>query len=151
MRVFKEKQKFTQWWIYAIFTLTILYAIIQFPSNIKYSLILIATMLICLALFAVFTLETKIDRTGIHTFFKPLPFCKKSFRWGEIKECYVREYSPLSKHGGWGIRGFGKKSYKVKGNIGIQIHTKSKTSFLIGTQEPKKAQKTIERYCKPNS
>ncbi len=150
MRVFKENQKFNQWWIYVIFILIFLYGIFQLQNQIKYAFILISGAVLAITLFSAFTLETKIDRYGIHTFFKPFPFFKKSFRWKEIKNCYVRTYAPVREYGGWGIRGIGKaKAYNVKGNKGIQIHTKSKASFLIGTQNPKQAEKTIKRYFNP--
>ena len=55
-------------------------------------------------------LETRIDEKGIFTYFRPFGFTKKFFSWDEIRECYVRQYSPISEYGGWGYRGLGSNS-----------------------------------------
>ena len=93
-------------------------------------------------------LETRIDREGITTQFKPFRFTRKHFIWQDIKECYVREFEPIQEYGGWGIRGLGrnKKAYHIYGTKGIQIKTTKGDDFLIGTQRPKSAKDIINLY-----
>jgi hypothetical protein len=92
-------------------------------------------------------LETRIDNEGISLKFLPLGFSKKSFSWKEIDECYVRKYNPFVEYGGWGIRGSSRrKVYNVSGYLGIQIVTKDKKKFLIGTQKPDAARAVLKHY-----
>lgn len=159
MRVFKESQKFTQWWIYAIIFFSAAGASIsiyketdgltEFSESgpILFGLFMIGIMFYLLSL----KLKTKIDTTGLIAEFIPSPFFKRKFTWNEISTCYVRKYSALSQYGGWGIRGmFPAKAYTVRGSYGIQIVTKENVHFLIGTQEPEKAKAVIKRYMPSN-
>jgi hypothetical protein len=60
------------------------------------------------------------------------PFYLKTqfISWQEIKECYVREYSPIAEYGRWGYRVlFLRKKgqeFNVKGNIGTQRRDEDK-------------------------
>lgn len=109
-------------------------------------LLLVPTSLIFILIWRL-KLKTRIDPSGIKTKFEPLGFTRKEFLWNDISECYVRKYSAITEYGGWGIRGLGKaKAYNVSGNMGIQIITKNNRKFLIGTQQPKQAEKAIIRY-----
>lgn len=92
-------------------------------------------------------LVTRINNEGIRVKFSPLGFSEKFFSWKEIEECYVRKYNPLTEYGGWGIKGSGrKKAYNVSGNLGIQIVTRDKNKFLIGTMKPDDARAVISNY-----
>ncbi|PTX42294.1 hypothetical protein C8P64_2722 [Christiangramia gaetbulicola] len=153
MRIFKEEQAFRQWWFIAILALTMVGCIIPMVKN--YQLHGTATaeffglglVLLIILLFWVLRLHTKIDAKGISARFEAFSFFRKEFKWSEINECYVRKYSPWTEYGGWGIRvSRKKKAYNVSGNIGIQIITKDKKKFLIGTNKPEEAKKVIRRY-----
>ena len=93
-------------------------------------------------------LETKIDKGGITTQFKPFKFTRKHYSWTEIEKCFVRELDVVQEYGGWGIRGLGSnhKAYHIYGSRGIQIKTHTGEDFLIGTQRPIAAQKIINLY-----
>jgi len=155
MYVFRETQKFNQWWIYAIVIFTGAGASISIYQEtdgltnfneagpIFFALFLIGILFYLFSL----RLRTSIDKLGIKATFKPLPFFSRTFNWDEIETCHVRKYSAITEYGGWGIRGiFPAKAYTVRGSYGIQIVTKNKVQFLIGTQEPEKAKATIKRY-----
>ncbi|MFN5983554.1 MAG: hypothetical protein ACK479_08820, partial [Fluviicola sp.] len=51
----------------------------------------------------------------------------------------VKQYSPFSDYGGWGLRfkilNFNDILLNVSGNKGIRIELKSGKKFMIGTQE----------------
>lgn len=156
MRVFVEEQRFNQWWLYAIFAFTfagwflIIHEKIQkgksFDELIIFIFFGILLILIILGFFSL-RLETRIDAKGITARFTPFRFLTRHYEWKEIREIFVREYSPIAEYGGWGIRGLGKKkAYNVAGNNGIQIVTKDKKNFLIGTQQPEVAKRVINYY-----
>ncbi len=165
MRVFMEKQRFNQWWLYAIYLLV--FAVLLtgiFKNSDGFTnfhspllvLFFIAVML-PMALILYKQLETRIDSEGIRVKFSPLGFSEKFFPWKEIEDCYVRKYNPVSEYGGWGFRSLGKKkAYNVSGNLGIQIVTRDKKKFLIGTKKPEAARAVIKNYqhkinAKPNN
>lgn len=155
MRVFEEKQRFNQWWLYAIYAL-VLFVLVGGIS--KYSegfqnfdnpvpvLFFLAAMF-PMAFILILRQDTRIDPEGITTNFFPLGFSRKFFPWKKIDEIFVRKYSPIAEYGGWGIRSIGrKKAYNVAGNLGIQIVTTDKNKFLIGTQQPDAARAVLKRY-----
>lgn len=155
MRVFEEKQRFNQWWLYAIFALVLtvlLIAIYQntdgltnFRNPVLILGLLAATLPIGLILWM--QLETRIDKEGIRVKYVPFRSSQKFFPWKEMEQCYVRKYNPLIEYGGWGMRGLGiKKAYNVTGNLGIQIVTRDKKNFLIGTKHPDDARAVIKNY-----
>ena len=158
MYVFKETQKFRQWWIYFIVVFTAAGIILnlyqetdRFTDFSDLSFLFLAMFFTAIiTYFFSLQLKTKIDRYGIKTEFRPLPFFKREYKWDEIATCHVRKYSAIKEFGGWGIKGlFPAKAYTVRGSYGIQIVTKENVRFLIGTQEPQKAKTTIKRYMAP--
>ncbi len=166
MRVFKETQKFDQWWmklIYIGMVAMLLYSLYTWyiaheavgnvgAKDTTGQLIMMACILPVLVLFYVFKLRTEIDEIGVHYQFLPFHFSKQTLRWAEIEKCYVRTYSPIREYGGWGFRASisGKgKAYNVKGSKGIQIKLKSGSEILIGTQRDADAEQVINRNLKP--
>lgn len=155
MRVFEEKQRFNQWWLYAIFALVLFLLIggiynnsegFQNFDNPVLVLLLMATIF-AMVFILLLRHDTRIDTEGITTKFFPMGFSRKFFPWKKIDEVYVRKYSPIAEYGGWGIRGTGrKKAHNVAGNLGIQIVTTDKENFLIGTQKPDDARAVLQRY-----
>lgn len=155
MRVFEEKQRFNQWWLYAICALAFFILIGSIYKNSRgfrsfenpvLVLFLLAAM-VPIAFIFILRQDTRIDREGITTKFYPLGFSRKFFPWKNISEVYIRQYSPIAEFGGWGIRGTKrKKAYNVAGNVGIQIVTTEKEKFLIGTQKPDAARAVIKNY-----
>ena len=155
MRVFEEKQRFNQWWLYAIFALVIAVLIggiykdfegfQNFDNPVQFLFSLAALLPMAFILFL--RQDTRIDSEGITTKFYPMGFSRKFFAWKKIEKVYVRKYSPIAEYGGWGIRGIGrKKAYNVAGNLGIQIVTIDKKKFLIGTQKPDAARAVLKQY-----
>ncbi|MCP9201149.1 hypothetical protein MKO06_14620 [Gramella sp. GC03-9] len=155
MRVFQEEQAFRQWWLFLILGSGLLVTSIPFLKYNKgleiqiwefFGFFLISLIIM---LFWQLRLRTRIDSTGVSAEFVPLRFFRKHFKWNEIDDCFVRQYLPIQEFGGWGVRGIGKaRAYNVSGNMGIQIITKDKRKFLIGTNKPEEAKRILERYRK---
>lgn len=159
MKIFTEKQKITQWWLWAMLLVITGFAIYAMVLQIfldkpvgnnptsDWALILIFIfMLVMLGFMRYITLHTKIDEAGIHIKF--IPFFSKSYHWDDIESIETTSYRFV----GYGIRMFTKYGtvYNVKGNKGFAFTLKSGKKYLIGTQEPEKVQQLIEKYHSKN-
>jgi hypothetical protein len=125
--IFKEKQKFDQWWLCLLLLgvgLILLYGGYQQlilgeafgtnPATDTEIIFIVGGYTLFLLFFLLIRLETEIDEKGIELKFFPFP--KKKISWGEIKTAEVINYGFV---GGWGIR-LGTKygtAYNTKGNI----------------------------------
>ena len=168
MKVFKEIQRFNQWWLILFGLITVIIIGFSFVYEYKDSgnnlsndqlismIISGSLMVIVFLLIGFIRLKTKIDENGITYQFSPFHFTPTVIPWSDLSKCYIRKYSPLTEYGGWGIRGlqrkgfwdFGNKgmAYNIKGDMGIQLEFKDGGKLLIGTQDPDKAKKTIHTY-----
>ncbi len=161
MRVFTEIQRMDQWWFRLIIIVSLIIiigsVIMAFPdmkqdttlSGIILTIsISIGILLIVIGFFI--KLETKIDDQGIHHKFWPINLRTKLISWYDIKECYVRHYSPIKEYGGWGYHGLSLRNYgkalNIKDKTGIQILLKNDKKLLIGTQKEEEAKKVLEKY-----
>lgn len=166
MRIFKETQRFNQWWMkllyitmigFLLFCIYNWYFVGGATGNVKTNdftgqiIVIISIVPVLLLLYSI-KLKTIIDEIGVHYQFIPFHFSKRLIRWNEIERCYVRTYSSIKEFGGWGYRvSFNKKNgraYNIKGDIGIQLEPKSGKKLLIGTQKEEEAERIIQRYFK---
>ena len=161
MKVFKEVQRFDQWWLRILFIVALLIAVnpllFDYGQTIKSRSDLTGiaiSVLIITAIFAtfwfLFKLETRIDEEGVS--FRYLPFHRTARlrKWEKIKSITVRKYQPIREYGGWGYRiGLRKRrALNVKGNMGIQIVYKNGRQLLLGTQRPKEVEAILKTYLK---
>ena len=168
MKVFKEVQKFTQWYILIVeilnIGLTLLFGysvfkqiVLKQPFGDKPApdLLLIVSFIILLSLtilFFLLKLTTRIDEKGIHYKFFPFHFSLKTIPWDAISSAEVRKYNAISEYGGWGLKGgfpFNRKRGKainVSGNVGIQLVLKNDKKLLIGTQKENDVKRVLETY-----
>ncbi len=158
MKVFVEEQRFTQWWLYLILLLSVLFLLVKFKLNkgadSEISLIVgLLILLFIVLLFVVIKLRTKIDEIGIYYKFVPIQFSEKIILWKDVRKCYVRKYKPLVEYGGWGFKGgmfwnVNKgMAFNVKGNIGLQLHLKNGKKILIGTQKESEINRVLLTYA----
>lgn len=157
--VFKEIQRFDQWWLRVLFLIIALIAagpllfdyqeVIHSQkelTSVLVSLGIIAALF--LAFWYLFKLETKVDEAGIHYRFLPFHGRTRHKPWAEIKELKLTKYHPIKDYGGWGYRiGFGKKkALTVSGRTGIAIYFKNGSRLLLGTQDTARAQEAVDYY-----
>ena len=150
--LYKEKQRFNQWWIWLIIIVVnsvFIYGVFQQIFNGKpfgdkpmsnVSLLIInITFFILSLLFITFNLETIIKADGIYIRFFPIHRKLKFLPWTSLSKVYLRTYSPLKEFGGSGFRysltGKGK-AYNVSGNNGLQLEFENGKKLLIGTKNP---------------
>jgi len=153
--LFKENQKFTQWWLwilligvaciplYASYRQLILE--IPFGSNPMSDLGLILFSIFMLAFLGFFfslRLQTHIDDREIYI--RYFPFLRKRILWSEIKSAEVVNYGFV----GYGVR-YGSKYgivYNTNGNKGLAIEMKNGKKLCIGTQKPEALEKIILQH-----
>ncbi len=159
MVLFKEKQKFRQWWVWAI-VITIgglfLYRLYrqlilkiplgEYPSDTISFIIGALIPLTVIILFLIIRLETEITEEGIVYKFFPFHIKPRIARWEFIDKSYVRTYSPIFEYGGWGIRlgifGYGR-ALNISGDKGLQLVFSNGKKLLIGTQRPEELQQAL--------
>lgn len=152
--LFKEKQRFTQWWLWLILIPIVILPVVgivqqlilgeEFGDNpmSDLGLILFAVFVFALlGLFLMMRLKTEIDQTEIRMSF--IPFVKKRIKWSEIKKAEVLNYGFV---GGWGIRLSFKYGtvYNIRGNKGLAIELRNGKRFVIGTQREEELKKIVE-------
>jgi len=164
LKIFKETQRFDQWWLIMIEVIVLLVVIISFIKDYRNNLdndltgmILVGSMIVLVfGLVHFIRLETVIDENGISYRFFPILSKPRKILWSELTKCFVRKYSAISEYGGWGIRGIVRKgtfdfrgkgrAFNIKGNMGIQLEYLDGGKLLIGTQQPENAKRAIEYY-----
>lgn len=159
--LFTETQKFKQWWLWLIllginglFLFGVFKQVVigqQFGdkpmSNAGIVIITTFTILLTL-LFVSFRLETKIKNDGIYVRFFPFQLKFKHHSWDTLTKAFVRQYSPLTEYGGWGLRLglFGKgTAYNVSGDKGLQLEFVNNKKLLIGTNKPTELTETLNK------
>lgn len=144
MKVFRETQKISQWYIWlvpiCVFILWLTGFILQVvinkpigskpPSNIELTLIGFIPILIILLL-----LQIKLTTTINEKYLKVslYPFCSQQVSLEDISKIEIIKYEIL----GFGCR-LGTKYgtvYNIKGNKGIYVSTKLGERFLVGSQK----------------
>ena len=146
--VFKETQKFDQWWIWALLTLSLApnfiiigEALENNSLNLTRDLFVLNSILGgVILLFWIMKLKTEIDKLGIK--FTYVPFYKRAIAWSEITSLQLIKYGFV----GYGIRFFTGHGtiFNTKGNKGLAIVLKNGKKMIIGTQKPKELEQAIK-------
>ncbi|MEM9144503.1 MAG: hypothetical protein AAGA86_16060 [Bacteroidota bacterium] len=93
------------------------------------------------------SLRTPGNTPGVHNKFRPVQLSKKTVRWTEIQQCYLRTYSPLKEYRGRGLpRSIQNgKAMEMRGNQGIQMKLGNGKHFLLGMQKEVEANEAIRK------
>lgn len=144
-KLFEEKQKFTQWWLWLILIIILLIPSFgiykQFvlkeelgdhPSSNLGMVLFLISIVVLIAFFLLIQLKTEITEAEIRVRFFPL--ITKRIKWSDIKSAKVVNYGFI---GGWGIRLWTEYGtvYNIKGNIGVALELNNGKKYLIGTQK----------------
>ncbi|MCG2431589.1 hypothetical protein [Aequorivita xiaoshiensis] len=156
--VFKEEQRFSQWWLWLILIgigalpiIAIYQQIFNAPklgdSPISALGLIVFSLFIfgLIALFWFMRLKTNIDQNEIRMSF--FPFVKKQVNWKDVKSAQLVNYGFV---GGWGLR-LGTKYgtvYNTKGNRGLAIELLNGKKFLIGTQKETELREILAKIKK---
>ena len=145
--IFYEKQQFRQIWIWLILILILLILLIPIISGvfgIFLNIILLTIGYCFIWLFYSMKLITEIKKDGIQITFTP--FTNFIIPFNKIRSYKIRKYRPILEYGGWGIRfNMNGKAYTVSGKIGLQIELSNGKEILIGTENPDKLLKSLNK------
>lgn len=148
--IFKEKQRFTQWWLWLILLVPLLLNLFYYwQTHGAESLTKILGMSelmmgIIITLFLILRLETKITQEGWYYRFLPFQIGFRRIGWDEIQNAEIRNYNPVREYLGWGWRVSDHgTAYNVKGDIGLKLVLKSGKHILFGTQKPEDLQEAL--------
>jgi len=150
--VYKEIQRFTQWWLWLILVVVNLVFTYGFykqviagqpvgdnPMSDAGVTVAMLVSLLLSVFFYTLRLETLIKDDGIYIRFFPFHLKFKHYPWSRINRSYVHIYSPITEYGGWGLRygmfGTGT-AFNVSGNQGLQLEFVDEKKLLIGTNNP---------------
>ena len=100
--------------------------------------ILVLSLILGAVLLLVFAgyLRTEISNESIRIKWFPFHLKPREIRWADIKKAELRNYSPLTEYGGWGLKGSRKnRAYNVSGDRGLQLELNDGTRVLVGTRK----------------
>jgi len=172
--LFKEEQRFNQWWIWLLLLATFAVAVSPLwyglymqlstgepwgndpTSNgaLAFSAVLVTILTGgLLLLFITLRLQVEIREDGVHFRFLPVIRRWRTISKAEIERYEIGKYKPIAQYGGWGIRyGFRKygRAYNVAGNIGMKLFLKNKKIILLGTQRSQALSYAMEKLMAEN-
>ena len=142
--LYKEEQRFTQWYIWLLLFVILLipgYGIIQQiilktpygdnPMSDLGLIIFLIGMLLVFFFFWKLKMRTIITRDHLHIKF--IPLANKRIRWKDVESAQIVKYSPMV---GYGLRfsSLYGTVYNVKGRKGLALKLKNGKKLMIGTQ-----------------
>lgn len=159
MKIFTEKQRFNQWWVWLLLIVIAGFVVWGFvqqivmnnafgnnlaPEIVQYFALVIAIGLI--VFFRVVTLYTRVDVRGVTWRFSLLHRKEKHISWKEITKAEVIKYHPIRDYGGWGYRlGSHGKAYSVAGKYALRLTLHKEKKLLIGTQKPEELKRILQQ------
>lgn len=142
--LYRERQAMWQnpimWGVFPgmIFAFTMVFSKASSEKGIDWVGFWVLFMAFGLVLFLTFggRLSTEISEEYIRIRWFPFQRKPREIRWTEVRKAELRNYSPLSEYGGWGIKGSRKnRAYNVTGDRGLQLELNDGTRVLIGTRK----------------
>lgn len=138
--LFKEKQKLSHWWVWAVMLGTLGFIfwacwVLIVRGNLLQGLIPVAILLLIILWLAVIELKTTISTREIHAGFSWLP-ASVHIPWDEVENAEIVKYQPVLV--GYGLRWTLKYGivYNINGNMGLLLTLKNGKKRMIGTQQP---------------
>ena len=158
--IFREEQRFFQWWLSLLFAAAIAGAAFALGAGLvregEEGLTVWETVVGSLGLgvgvatfilFVVFTCTTEVRTGGLYVRLFPLHLSWRTIDLAAVVRCEAVTYRPIREYGGWGIRrtwsGDGW-AYNVSGNRGVRIDYADGTHLLIGSQRPEELAQAIQ-------
>ncbi len=146
--LFREEQRFRQWWYWALITAPAALGWWIFVQQIIGGRPLghnpapdwaawLIWLLVGVGLPAFFGLVSMlVEVTADHVHIRYRPFLRRTIPLSEISSAESRTYSPLKEYGGWGVRGWSKANmaYTVSGNRGVELTFTDGRRLLLGSR-----------------
>lgn len=146
--IFRERQRFTQWWLWALVLFSAALLWIAFlqqvvagepfgtqPASDATVMLLFVVLGVALPVgFGLLRLETRVEPGRLRVRFPP--FRAREVPTTQMREVRVVEYRPLVEYGGWGYRRTlrGAVAFIVRGTTGVRITLGDGRHLLVGSQ-----------------
>ncbi len=149
--IFKETQRYNQWWLQILLVISNLAFIYNLYANnqlLTHGWTLALPVLITLLIYII-RLEFIISTNNIIYRFYPFQIQFKKIEKTEISTIFIRKYNPIFEYGGWGFRTLLRSengALNIWGNMGIQLVLKNGNRLLIGTQSPNDAEEAVDEF-----
>ncbi|GEM_PF-126808 len=162
--LFKEEQRFTQWWMWLLLIFALLAIIVPVVNAISkdmadndslnsrlilYGVVAVIFLLAVIIVTLFIRLKTKITYDGIC--FAYFPFRRKweKISKKDIKRYEVRKYRANREFGGYGMKNKRKsgRAFTISGNTGLQLYFKDGKKLLIGTQKKQAIKHAMDKLC----
>lgn len=155
-KIFKEKQRFRDWEVFALLAFFILALTYKFidqhlisPTANAMTLgsyLVFLTPLIA-GLVYLWSLKLSVTITDKHISLKyaPLHTKKHKIKWDDIEECEVLKTSPTAAWSGWKVSFNHEKSYSLSGRTGLHLKTKQGEDIIIGVKKCDELKKAVRQ------
>ncbi|WP_346863236.1 hypothetical protein [uncultured Draconibacterium sp.] len=166
--LFKEEQRFTQWWLWLILGSTLLAIIFPLVNELltqsldtspegvlRLVLIGVMSLLFIVAVLIVLLLtrlKTKIRNNEILVAYPPFKRKWLKITADEIERFEIRKYRAIREYGGYGFRSKRRigQAYIISGNFGLQLYLKNGKKLLIGTQKKQALEYAMDKIMEPS-
>jgi hypothetical protein len=156
--MFKEEQRFRQWWIWAIVLVVAALGWWGFVQQIVLGepfgnnpasdwavwLLWVFVGLGLPALFAFIRLAIEVTADEVVIRYRPL--LKRRILLADIERVNARTYKAVREYGGWGIKGWSFKSvaYNISGDRGVQLTLRDGRRIMLGSRRPDELAQAIQ-------
>jgi hypothetical protein len=156
--MFKEEQRFRQWWIWAIVLVVAALGWWGFVQQIVVGepfgnnpasdwavwLLWVFVGLGLPVLFAFIRLAIEVTADEVVIRYRPL--MKRRILLADIERVNARTYKAVREYGGWGIKGWSFKSvaYNISGDRGVQLTLRDGRRIMLGSRRPDELAQAIE-------
>ena len=148
--LFKENQKFTQWWLWVILLSFPIMSFGPFDDN-KINILHVIIGFSLPIIFYILELRIRVNNDGLHYQFFPLHLRYFIIKIEDIEKIEAMKYKPISEYGGWGIKyGFKGKAYNVSGNLGVKVFLKNGSNIMFGSQNYKSLARSLSNLINNN-
>jgi hypothetical protein len=146
--IFREEQRFRQWWLWLLVLGIAAVAWWGFVQQIVFGEPLGTNpapdwlMWVLLIIFGIgfpaflllLRLITEVRNDSVYIRFVPLR--TRTIAFSEIEHVKARTYSAVREYGGWGIKGWSRNkiAYNVSGNEGVELTLTNGQRVMIGSQ-----------------
>jgi Family of unknown function (DUF6141) len=156
--VYKEEQRFRQWWIWAIVIAPATLAWLAFIAQIIRGkpvgqnpapdwLVWVIWLLIGIGLPLLFgRMALVLEVTPERVLVRYRPFTRRAIALADIERVEERTYNAIKEYGGWGVKGWSKEkmAYNVRGDRGVELTLKDGRRVMLGSQRADELAAAIE-------
>jgi len=158
--LFREEQRFRQWWLWVLAVAPAATAwwpfIVQVAGGRPIGrdpapdwLVWIIWLAIGIGLpvfFAALSMVTEVFADSVVIRYRPL--VRRTIALSEVVRVEARTYNAVKEYGGWGIKGWSraKMVYNVSGNRGVELTLSDGRSVMIGSQRAEELAAVIESH-----